>query len=295
MVFLEKATERAASDTDFQAQGSGAWHDFRAKHIGASEVSAVLEESDFMTPYELWLIKTGQRDGFQGNWATERGKNAEQRIRELYEEKYAVKLTAPVLEYPAWPTLSASLDGYLERAKLVVEFKYPSKEKHALAVNGIVPKTYRAQIQAQMLVAGAESAHYVSFDGSGIAVVEVAADYAEQMRIVAACMSFWELVMTKVPPAGAPVFLESDTLETLAEQYTKLNRILFHTESEMLLIRQKLDEIVEEDKAKFYGLTLTRTERIGAVDYNKVPELRGVDLDAYRKSPIKVLTIKVDK
>jgi hypothetical protein len=32
---------------------------------------------------------------------------------------------------------------------------------------------------------------------------------------------------------------------------------------------------------------------VGAVNYSKIPELSGVDLDKYRKSPSKVLTIRI--
>ena len=289
MTWLDSTTETE------QKQGSKAWHNFRARHIGASEVSAVLGESDFQSPYDLWLVKTGQKEAFTGNWATQRGTNAEPEIRKLYEELYNVRLNSPVMEYPEWPHLSASLDGFDEEVGLVVEFKYPSKEKHAQALQGIVPKTYRAQIQAQLLVAGCNTAHYVSYDGRNIAVVLVKADPDEQERILAACKGFWNMVQTRTPPAGAPVILESETLEVLANRYRELDRLATQTETEIKLIRQKLDELVEEDKAQFHGLTLNRTERQGSVDYGKIPELFGVDLNQYRKSPVKVLTIKVQE
>ena len=278
-----------------QVQGSPAWHQFRARHIGASEVSAILGESDFQTAYDLWLLKTGQSVPFEGNFATRRGTEAEPQIRKLYEELHlnGGKLTTPVMEYAEWPTLSASLDGYSEEFKLVVEFKYPSKTKHELAVNGRVPETYRAQVQAQLLVAGCQTAHYVSYNGASIAVVVVKAEPEFQARILEACKEFWLLVETKTPPKGAPVLLESETLETLAKEYIKLDRIANRTAESMKLIKAKLDELVEEDKAKFYGLSLTRSERVGAVDYSKIPELKDVDLNFYRKSPTKVLTIRV--
>ena len=287
MSFLEEESE--------QTQGSPAWHKWRSRHIGASEVSAILGESDFMSAYDLWLIKTGQKEAFKGNWATQRGTDAEPEIRRLYEELYGVKLTAPVMEYPYWPILSASLDGYSEEMVLVVEFKYPSKAKHEMAERGFVPETYRAQIQAQLLVSGCGTAHSVSYNGKELAVVVVKENKEYQGRILAACQIFWQQVESKTPPAGSPVFLESDTLETLAARYKELDRIAARTDDEMKLIKQKLDELVQEDKAKFYGLSLTRSERQGTVDYGKIPELRGVDLNLYRKSPTKVLTIKVSE
>jgi putative phage-type endonuclease len=292
MTWFSDATE---TDDDHQRQGSKAWHRWRTKHIGASEVSAVLGESDFTTPYELFLLKTGQREPVASNWAMRRGTEAEPEIRRLYQQRYDIELTAPVMEYKHWPVLSASLDGYNEEKSLIVEIKYPSKEKHAMALRDEVPPTYRAQLQAQLLVADCTWAHYVSYDGTDIAVVKVEADLNEQRRILDACRDFWACVLTNTPPKGAPVILESETLSVLAENYKRLTKIAEHTEGELKLIRQKLDELVEEDKAEFHGLVLSRTERVGSVQYDKIPELQGVDLNQYRKRPSKVLTIKEKK
>lgn len=278
-----------------QVQGSKAWHEFRALHIGASDVPAIMGESDFQKPYDIWLVKTGSESKFKGNWATQRGTDAEPKIRALYEELYKVKVTSPVMTYPEWPVMSASLDGYSEEMRLVAEFKYPGAAKHRLAEEGIVPLTYRSQLQAQLLVSGCKVAHYVSYNGFNIAVVVVKEDKEHQIRILFECKKFWHLVETKTPPAGAPVFLESDTLDTLATEYKRLNRIATNTTESMKLIKQKLDELVEEDKARFSGLSLTRSDRKGAVDYDKIPELNGIDLEAYRKPSIKVLMIKVEE
>ena len=281
------------TESNEQVQGSKAWHEWRSRHIGASEVSAILGESDFMSAHDLWLLKTGQAAPFAGNWATRRGQDAEPEIRGLYETRYGVTLVSPVLEFPEWPVLSASLDGYSKDHGVVVEFKFPSKQKHEQAELGEVPKTYIAQIQAQLLVAECDTAHYVSYNGKEIAVVEVKADKEIQKRILSAAQVFWEYVEKKIPPPGGPVILESETLETLATRYKELDKISTQTEMEMKLIKQKLDELVETDSASFYGLHMHRIMRKGAVDYAKIPELKGVNLEQYRKGDTKVLTIRV--
>ena len=40
-------------------QGSAEWHQHRRSHRNASETSAVLGISPWMTPYQLWQIKLG--------------------------------------------------------------------------------------------------------------------------------------------------------------------------------------------------------------------------------------------
>ena len=253
----------------------------------------MLGESDFMTPFQLWKIKTGQAEPVKTNWAMQRGTDAEPEIRRLYEELYNVRTTAPVMEFSQWPILSASLDGYSEELGILAEFKYPGQAKHEMAMRGEVPKTYKAQIQAQLLVSGCDTAHYVSYNGKSIAVVVVKPDPLMQGRILDACKEFWECVQTKTPPPGSPVILESETLDILSARYKTLVRIADQTDAEIKLIRQKLDEMIEEDKAKFNGISFVRSEKKGSIDYDKVPELKGVDLEQYRKSPSKVLTIRV--
>lgn len=274
-------------------QGSREWHKFRLNHIGASDVPVIMGESDFMSPYDLWLIKTGQKESFAGNWATKRGQDAEPEIRKLYEEMYSVKTTAPVMEWPVWSVLSASLDGYSEELGIVAEFKYPSQAKHEMAMRGEVPKTYRSQIQAQLLVSGCDTAHYVSYNGKSIEVVVVKADKDVQNLIVEKCREFWSRVVDKTPPPGSPVILEGETLETLAKEYKRLHKIQESVKDQLDMIRKKLDEIVPDDKAEFFGVVLIRSDRIGPVDYSKIPELAGVDLNKYRSIPRPTLTLRI--
>ena len=270
-------------------QGTQEWLEFRKKHIGASEVSAIIGESDFMNAHDLFLIKTGKKEAFKGNWATKRGSDAEEKIKALYEEFYNTKLTSPVLEYKDWPVLSASLDGWNEETKLVVEFKYPSAEKHEMAERGIVPETYRAQLQTQMLVSGADTAHYVSYNGQDLAVVVVKADPHKQGQILEACKSFWEHVENDV----SPMEIMSETLEVIATRYKQLDRIIKTSEDEIKLLKERINELVIDDKAYFYGLSLTRSKRKGNIDYAKVPQLSGIDLESYRRPDTEITTIKV--
>lgn len=276
----------------FLEQGSLEWLAWRKNHIGASDVPVILKESDFSTPYELWQVKTGRREGFQGNWATERGRKAEPEIRRLYEELYNVKLTQPVAVYDHWPVLSASFDGYSEEMKLIAEFKYPSEAKHALAVKGFVPPTYVSQVQAQMLVAGVDTCHYVSYNGKEIAVVVVKADKQKQEEILEKCKEFWSFVENDSQPEGSPAKPTSHTLEILAKRYKELLHISSNLKEEMEMIKNRISDIIPDNKAEFYGLSLSRSTRAGAVNYAAIPELAGVDLEQYRKSPVETLTIR---
>jgi len=278
-------------------QGSAEWHKFREKHIGASEVSAIMGESDFMTIHDLWMLKTGRKEPFKGNWATQRGTDAEPKIKRLYEALAldGDSMLSPVMEYHEWPTLSASLDGINHVQNVVVEFKYPSKEKHSMALNGKVPPTYVDQVQTQMLVSGHETAHYVSFDGAKIAVVVVHQDTERQALILERCKAFWAMVVNDIEPPKKYVVQADNELKLLADTYRAALRAKEGAEFVLNETKEKIVNLIKDDKASFYGFTFNRGTRKGAVEYSKIPSLEGIDLDLYRKADSTVITIKEEK
>ena len=265
-------------------------HEERRKRIGASEVPAIMGTCDFNNAVGLWELKTGKKDPFLGNWATRRGNELEPVVRELYERKYDVEAYPIVKPYEPWPTLTASLDGFT--GSTVVEIKVPSKEKHQLAINGIVPTTYRDQVQVQMLCAGVNIAHYVSYspDDDDIAVVEVMADRKRQEEILAACKAFWTLVETNTPPEGIEV--EQPELEDLFVSLMQTRDKIKDLEKEEKLYADKIKELMKSDKIKCGKFKAYWSTRKGNVKYADIPELKGVDLDKYRGSDTRVFTVK---
>jgi putative phage-type endonuclease len=279
---------------DHQVQNSASWHEFRSKHIGASEVPAIMGTSDFQSIYQLWLVKTGLAPKFEGNWATRRGQEYEPIIREAYIQKTGFTVVDKVLEYPDWPILSASLDGWVDSESLVVEIKFPSKAKHQQALLGIVPETYRDQLQTQMLVSGADHADYVSYsaeenDDFKLAIVRVKADKTRQTEILNAAQIFWGHVTSNTPPidiAEQPE-LYGDIIErqSIKEQIKAL-------EAKEEALADKIKLAMRANTVVCDKFKITWSERKGSVEYAKIPELKGLDLEKYRKAPTKVFTIK---
>jgi putative phage-type endonuclease len=265
----------------YQVQGSDAWYEFRKTHIGASDVPVILGISEYKSAHELWLEKTGQVEAFKGNWATERGKNAEKTIASLYEDRTGKSLTTDVMVYKDWPVLSASLDGLTED-NIVAEFKYPSKEKHELAREGYIPCMYEAQIQAQLLVAGCTRADYVSYNGEEIVIVPVEYHLPFQWHILTECQKFWDHVTTKTPLDVRLMPAEDQESELYLEEY-------FRMKEEIKELTQQTDAIKEilsrkhKDKTQIGQYVMQQIERKGTIDYASIPELSAVNLEMYRK------------
>lgn len=286
-----------ASFADENQQGTEAWRQARRRRIGASDVPIILGVSEFMTPFQLWEERTGRREPKQQTYAMERGLQAEAKIQELYEAHAGVKLERFIAESKTTIPLVASLDGFNHKSQCVVEFKYPSQEKHEAALRGEIPLMYRWQVQAQIEAADAKFGEYVSFDGNEIVIVHVPRDEAMIDKIKEAVPKFWKLIESDTPPEYTDkdfVPVEGPEIAALAEQYRATKTLLDESESRLRFLRAQIENMVTHRRAKFYGLKLTRSTRKGAIDYSKVKQLDGVDLEQFRKRSTDVVTITVD-
>jgi putative phage-type endonuclease len=69
-------------------QGSLEWHEHRKRHRNASQTPAVLGLSPWMTPFQLWEIKTGRAPQPEVTAAMAHGTKLEPMAREAYEQLY---------------------------------------------------------------------------------------------------------------------------------------------------------------------------------------------------------------
>ncbi|OSZ74625.1 YqaJ viral recombinase family protein [Hydrogenophaga sp. IBVHS1] len=81
-------------------QGSPEWLAYRLAKRNASESAAVLGLSPWMTPYQLWLIKTGRHQSV-ATAAMQRGTDLEPLARRVYEEQTGLVMQPLVLEAEA--------------------------------------------------------------------------------------------------------------------------------------------------------------------------------------------------
>lgn len=282
---------------DESQQGTEAWRQARNKRIGASDVPIILGVSEFMTPYQLWEQKTGRAEPQPHTYAMERGLQAEAKIQELYEKRTGVRLERFIAESKNIIPLVASLDGFNPETKTVVEFKYPSKAKHEAASRGEIPPMYLWQIQAQIAAADADGGEYVSFDGEDIVIVPVSKNDQMISEIAKAVPSFWKLIESDTPPAYTDrdfVPLDGPELASLAEQYKAAKTLLDDAEARLSSLKKQIEQQVAHRRARFYGLRVTRSTRRGAIDYSKVTQLDGVDLEQFRKKSIEVVSVSVE-
>ena len=266
-------------------QGSAEWHTYRQSMRNASESAAVLGISPWVTPYQLWMLKTG-RSVSQTNAAMARGTHLEPAARAAYEEKTGAVMQPLVMQDGVY---SACLDGITLEGGLIVEIKCPFKGRDSelwrSVEGGTVPGHYGAQVQHQLMVSGAHEAHLWVFDGSEGLLLSVGRDEAAMEAISGA----WDASQPFLDGDTPPPLTDRDTVSRVdaawaaaAQQYLLAKRASEASTEALERAREALAGIATHPKESGAGVTVTRFWEQGLVDYKKVPALRGLDVTPYR-------------
>ncbi|RTL05220.1 hypothetical protein EKK58_08715 [Candidatus Dependentiae bacterium] len=182
-------------------QDSVEWHSWRSKGIGASEAPVIMFDSPWKTLDDLWQEKVYGVSLTKQNFAMKRGKKLEAVARDIYEQQFKVSVPPITAACSRFPFILASLDGFHERHKYVVEIKCPLNENEIeIAKKGILTPKYYAQIQQQLYVTNGSYCDFVTFDGySSISVIKVYPHYTYQRELVRRLRWFWHQVENKIP------------------------------------------------------------------------------------------------
>lgn len=266
------------------------WKAWRLAGLGASDAPVVMGVSPWRTRLELWEEKTGAAVPDQGNWATRRGHDLEPKARANYELSHGTAMPVTFVQHKEFAFIRASLDGYNEAENICLEIKCPGKDDHATALAGKVPEKYYPQLQHQLLASGAKCVHYYSFDGKdsfALVVVEPNEIYIEELLMQLTL--FWGLVISHTPPELSDRDFKQVKDATIKEQIELWKAAKEAANAAATLegnIRETILSALEShSRWRCDDVRITRSSRIGAVDYGKIPELAGVDLNQYRKKP----------
>jgi putative phage-type endonuclease len=278
-------------------QNTREWLRWRLEGIGSSDAPVIMGESNFKTPRALWSIKTGRAVEVGDNPAARRGRELEQRARSAYETRIGVQMEPACLVHEELNWMRASLDGFSFDGSIVLEIKCPSSRRdQAAALEGRIPAHYYAQIQHQLEVSRAEEAHYWSFDGTTGTLVRAQPDRGYMARLIEAEAAFWQKVVENFWPGHSADELDLDAdpeWRSAAVRYREARTCLDRATVEEQQARKQLEQMATARRTYGGGVELLKSFRKGAVDYSSVPELRGVDLEPYRKAAVEVLKINL--
>jgi putative phage-type endonuclease len=185
-------------------QNTAEWHKWRRSGIGASEMGIVMGVSPYKTPYQLWEEKTGRfvdtPDGI--HWGMKRGLDLEPKARALFELEHGLDMIPVCRESESLPWLRASLDGWCEEERAILEIKCLGRSGLQEASLGEIPEHYMYQMAHQIAVMDARRVYYYVFDGEkGLCIEKDASDFKEHIvRLMKEGAKFWDHVKRDVPP-----------------------------------------------------------------------------------------------
>lgn len=273
-------------------QGTKEWHELRRTKIGASDAAVIMGVSPWMTKMELWEEKMGFRTRPQTNPAMERGNALEPIARQAYIDLTGVEVVPVVVFHPEHEWMMASLDG-LSSDGTVVEIKVPGLNDHALAAKGRIPLKYYPQLQHQMAVTGAKRIHYFSFNEESQYLIELDRDDGYIQDMIEKEQDFYNMLQEMVVPEPSykdVLSRDDDDWKSLTEQLKAADKVYKKAEKASKEAKKDVDKIIDSLKqlAKDRScngnhVKFTVFPYPGKIVYEKIPELEGVNLDAYRE------------
>lgn len=269
-------------------QGSPEWLAWRKTVITATDASIIRGNNPWDTPYKCWQRKLGLIEEKKSNEAMERGKRLEPEARAQFIQKFGIDMIPVVAESSEYEFLGASLDGLSTDKSSILEIKCGGSKLHYMAARGEIPQYYQDQMQHQLLVTGASKCFYYSYDGSDGICIEVLPDAEFKSTFLPQAREFWRCVALNEPPA----LQDSDYVNmsdmpawaAFATEYRKINEQIKNLEGIKEAYRKELLNLCGDQNCLGEGIKVMKTYVRGRIDYDVIPELKGIDLDKYRKS-----------
>lgn len=267
------------------------WLKMRKNHIGASDAPVIMNGIHFeTTPYRLWEEKLGLRPEREDSWQLRQGRRTEEPARQKYEQMTNSLMMPEIVFHKQHKFMMATLDGLSPNGDMAVEIKCPGERDHEEAKRGKIPQKYYAQVQHQLACLDLNLLHYFSYRDSEGVIVEVERDEAFIDEMYSKEGAFWKQVLN----LEAPSLTEKDfvNLETSAEwrlaarEWSRTQAQLKELEEKEKEYRNRLIALADNQNSIGSGVRVTKVIRKGTVDYKAIPELKGVDLEPYRKKAV---------
>jgi putative phage-type endonuclease len=278
-------------------QGSEEWFKFRKDKIGGSDIPAIMGVSPHKTRTALMQEKLGKETQLTDYTRNLFKKGHE--VEEMVRNSIAMKFEPAVFVHDQNDRLIASLDGISESGEHVLEVKYTtSRETFESVRSGDIPPHFKAQCvwncaiskaSSTLLVvvyAGISHSVWIQFDQSQFEEMKLEAE-----RFLSDLDSLKSEGVSLVEVKEIDV-LETDRIYQLKLKMKQLDEALKILKEEHDTLASALLEKYKARKIESAQISIQVVTRAGAIDYSKVPELKGVNLEQYRKKDSK--SIRVD-
>lgn len=274
-------------------QNTPEWHKWRSEGIGASEIAALYGQHPYLTEYDLWLQKTGQftLDILSGSKAASHGTEQEPiAFACLKNEHQLHDLQSICIEHPKLKHLRASLDGYSEDGKLIIEIKSPFGEKNrSITKYEDIPEYWIYQMQFQQAIARQYDtkikSHLFLWKGRGEVnlLFPLQTDLDLQADMIQKADQWWQhhVVMGNPVKPDTIEITQKDLLDKI-DLYDEYNRAAKDIEHQKKHLKREIEAYLD-GKSNYctYTHQIIRMAARSSYDYNAMKR-DGIDLSKYK-------------
>jgi putative phage-type endonuclease len=267
-------------------QNSPVWEEFRRTHIGASDSPTICGVNPYKSAYKLWKEKAvGEKQAL--NTAMKEGHRLEASARKLAQEHWDMEFSPLCVLHDSINYLMASLDGYNKDKGIGLEIKVVGDTTYEKVTKSgpLLPWIY--QVNHQMECSDSDSTYiFVMHRERGIfSAHQVGKDKSIVKEILEKDADFYERLLNFEPPEDSHQERADNPWRIASEEFLKAKFEAQQAEEYLKTCRQLLIDISGNESCKGFGVSTTRYISRGSIDYSKIPELKAIDLNAFRKEP----------
>lgn len=267
-------------------QRSPEWHAIRRTKIGGSDAAAIMGVSPHKTIQQLYDEKLNGIINFQPNAAMQRGIDLEPVALSAFNKDYCVNCKPYVVFPEEHPWMMASLDGWDEESKSILEIKCPGERNYSRCKAFDVPDEYIAQFQHILAAMSLESMFFMAYRGEDDYVVSrIIRDEKYISNLLEREKQFWDAlqdITIPLPLTGFPP-IDTDRWIALEHRWIDLKAQEAAIKAEMDDVRAALVDESRSSNVRGPLLSLQKVRMPGRIDYKAVPEIQKMDLEQYRK------------
>lgn len=284
-------------------QDTPEWHEFRKGKLGASYAATLVDYNPYQTQLQLYEDIVFDRKK-SSNAHMRRGKEEEPKAREWFNKWIGKEFKPVVVQSTSNSKLFASLDGFNQEEGIGCEIKTPGISPLLEMMIGNVPDLYEWQIQYQMMITDAPKWWCLgwNYHGQSGYCIETKRDEDKITMLKEAALVFLERLEKHDPPKETEKdwrCILDEKIVSKGDELRRNNELIKKMKEINDGLKKEIEEYVESLDAspcsrfeiggvgKFYKSSTGRM-----VDYSKVPELKGVDLEPYRKDATEYWTFK---
>jgi len=261
-------------------QLSNEWFKARENKITGSKAGAILGMSPFANKHDVMLEMLGYKK-FEGNAATEYGSfHEEYALTDFITEMGVNVEECGFIQHPDHNWLGASPDGLVgDNAILEIKCPYGLRESQSPEFKSIDQLDhYYAQLQLEMACTGRDTAYFYQWNRykSMLEIVNFDPEWHEEN--IPLLREFYDDFLRR----------KEQTMDDLSSKYHAAKLAFDEAKDAFEQVKQ---QVIDVGRDTVGCLKVVTVERKGAIDYKKVPELEGVDLEPYRKKSTEFIKI----